>query len=41
MWASQQHKSLKHGSREPVSSEKMTLGQVVPHFTGQVFAVQK
>ena len=35
-WASQQHKYLKHGGREPVASEKMTLGQVVPNFTGQV-----
>ena len=35
-WAGQQHKYLKHGGREPVASKKMTLGQVVPHFTGQV-----
>ena len=35
-WASQQHKYLKHGSREPVASKKMMLGQVVPNFTGQV-----
>ena len=35
-WASQQHKNLKLGSREPVASKKMTLGQVVPNFTGQV-----
>ena len=34
-WASQ-HKYLKHGGREPVASNKMTLGQVVPNFTGQV-----
>ena len=36
MWASQQHKYLKHGGREPVASKKMTLGQVVPNFTEQV-----
>ena len=36
MWASQQHKYLKHGGREPVASKKMMLGQVVPNFTGQV-----
>ena len=35
-WASQQHKCLKHGGREPVASKKMILGQVVPNFTGQV-----
>ena len=35
-WASQQHKYLKHGGHEPVASQKMTLGQVVPNFTGQV-----
>ena len=35
-WASQQHKYLKHGGREPVASKKMTLGQVVSNFTGQV-----
>ena len=35
-WTSQQHKYLKHGGREPVTSKKMTLGQVVPNFTGQV-----
>ena len=35
-WDSQQHKYLKHGGREPVASKKMTLGQVVPNFTGQV-----
>ena len=35
-WASQQHKYLKRGGREPVASKKMTLGQVVPNFTGQV-----
>ena len=35
-WASQQHKYLKHGRREPVANKKMTLGQVVPNFTGQV-----
>ena len=29
-------KYLKHDSREPVTSKKMTLGQVVPNFTGQV-----
>ena len=33
-WASQQHKYLKNGGREPVTSKKMTLGQVVPNFTG-------
>ena len=33
-WASQHHKYLKHGSREPVTSKKITLGQVVPNFTG-------
>ena len=35
-WASQQHKYLKHGGREPVANKKMTLGQVVPNFIGQV-----
>ena len=25
-WASQQHKYLKHGGREPVASKKMSLG---------------
>ena len=35
-WASQQHKYLKNGGREPVASKKMTLGQVVPNFAGQV-----
>ena len=35
-WASQQHNYLKHGGREPVTSKKMTMGQVVPNFTGQV-----
>ena len=35
-WASQQHKYLKHGGREPVASKKMTLGQVVPNFTRPV-----
>ena len=34
--ASQQHKYLKNGSREPVASKKMTLGQVVPNFSWQV-----
>ena len=33
---SQQHKYLKHDGHEPVANEKMTLGQVVPNFTGQV-----
>ena len=27
---------LKHGGREPVTSKKRTLRQVVPNFTGQV-----
>ena len=35
-WASQEHKYLKHDDREPVAIKKMTLGQVVPNFTGQV-----
>ena len=35
-WASQQHKYLKRGGREPVASKKLTLGQVVPNLTGQV-----
>ena len=35
-WASQQHKYLKHGGLESVASKNMTLGQVVPNFTGQV-----
>ena len=35
-WASQQHEYLKHDGRESVASKKMTLGQVVPNFTGQV-----
>ena len=29
-WASQQHKYLKHGGREPGASKKIMLGQVVP-----------
>ena len=33
-WASQQYKYLKHGGHESVASKKMTLGQVVPNFTG-------
>ena len=33
-WASQQHKYFKHGGREFFASKKMTLGQVVPNFTG-------
>ena len=37
-WASQQHKYLKHGGREPVTSKKMTLGQVVPNVTGRVLS---
>ena len=37
-WASQQHKYLKHRGRELVPSQKMTLGQIVPNFTGQVFS---
>ena len=37
-WARQQHKYLKHGGRESVASKKMTLGQVVPNFTGQVMS---
>ena len=36
MWASQQHKYLKHGGREPVASKKMTPGQVVLNFTGEL-----
>ena len=35
-WASQKHKYLKHGGREPVASKKMTSGRVVSNFTGQV-----
>ena len=35
-WASQQHKYIKHGGCEPPASKKMTLGQVVPNFTGKV-----
>ena len=35
-WTRQQHEYLKHGGREPVESKKMTLGQVVPKFTGQL-----
>ena len=34
--ANQQHKYLKYGGRESVASKKMTLGQVVPNFTGQI-----
>ena len=30
------NKYLKYGGREPVASKKMTLGQVVPNFTGKV-----
>ena len=37
-WGNQQHKYLKRGGREPVASKKMTLGQVVPNFTGQNIA---
>ena len=40
-WASQQQKHLKHGSREPVAIKNMTLGQVVPNFTGQVWVGYK
>ena len=35
-WADWQHKDFTHSGREPVASKKMTLGQVVPNFTGQV-----
>ena len=35
-WASQQHIYLKHGGREPVTSKKIMLRQVVPNFTEQV-----
>ena len=28
-WASQEHKYLKHGGRDPVASKKIMLGQVV------------
>ena len=35
-WASQQHKYLKRGDRKLVASKKMTFGEVVPNFTGQV-----
>ena len=35
-WTSRQHKYLKHGGREPVTSKKITLRQVVPNFTRQV-----
>ena len=35
-WAGQQYKYLKHGGDNPVANEKMTLGQVVINFTGQV-----
>ena len=40
-WTSQQQKYLKHGGRKPVTSKKMTLGQVVPNFTGQVVSSKK
>ena len=40
-WASQQHKYLNHGSREPVASKNITLRQVVPNFKGQVFFSNK
>ena len=32
MWASQQHKYLKHGGREPVASEKNDAGARCPEF---------
>ena len=35
-WAGQQHQYLKHGGDNPVANKKMTLGQVVKNFTGQV-----
>ena len=39
-WASQQHKYLKDDGREPTASEKMTVGQLVSNFTGQVCQLQ-
>ena len=35
-WAAQQYQYLKHGGDNPVANKKMTLGQVVTNFTGQV-----
>ena len=37
-WASQQHNHLKHGGREPVASKKVTVGQAVLNFSGQVMS---
>ena len=36
VWAGQQYQYLKHGGDNPVANKKMTLGQVVTNFTGQV-----
>ena len=36
MWAGQQYQYVKHGGDNPVANKKMTLGQVVTNFTGQV-----
>ena len=35
-WAILQHEYFNYGGGEPVECKKMTLGQVVPNFTGQV-----
>ena len=37
-WVRQQYQYLKHGGDNPVVNKKMTLGQVVTNFTGQVVA---
>ena len=37
-WGDLQYQYLKHGGDNPVANEKMTLGQVVTNFTGQVVA---
>ena len=40
-WAGQQYQYLKHGGDNPVANKKMTLGQVVTNFTGQVVCVKR
>ena len=37
-WAGQQYQYLKHGGDNPVAIKKITVGQVVTNFTGQVVA---
>ena len=37
-WAGQQYQYIKHGGDNPVANNKITLGQVVTNFNGQVVA---